>query len=391
MFFSSARVRTHIAGILGVLVVLGVARFAYTPMLPLMREQAGLGMGAGGWLAAANYAGYFTGVFLCGRINDLGVKDHLYRAGLVMAVISTALMAVASDELSWSFARFVAGLSTAFGMILGGGLVMNWLMRNGHRPELGIHFSGIGLGIVMCSLVVLVLAEELDWRGNWLALALLGALLVIPAWVWLPRPLPQSPAGATVGDMKDRPPTALVRSLLMGFYFCAGVGFVVTSTFIVAIVNSLPGLEGSGFWVFLIVGCAAAPSCILWDLVVRRTGPINALFLASLLHIAGILLPLAGGGVLGPLLGAVCFGVTFAGIVSMVMGIAGRFYPTRPAKMMSTLTIAYGIAQITAPALTGWIGEVTGSYAAGLYIAAVAMAAGVLMLGVLRTMPLMAD
>ena len=177
----------------------------------------------------------------------------------------------------------------------------------------------------------------------------------------------------------------------MGFYFCAGVGFVVTSTFIVAIVNALPGLEGSGFWVFLIVGCAAAPSCILWDLVVRRIGPINALFLASLLHIAGILLPLAGGGVLGPLLGAVCFGVTFAGIVSMVMGIAGRFYPTRPAKMMSTLTIAYGIAQITAPALTGWIGEVTGSYAAGLYIAAVAMAAGVLMLGVLRTMPLMAD
>ncbi len=373
------------------LVVLGVARFAYTPMLPLMREQAGLGMGAGGWLAAANYAGYFTGVFLCGRVNDLGLKDHLYRAGLVMAVISTVLMAVASDELAWSVSRFVAGMSTAFGMILGGGLVMNWLMRNGHRPELGIHFSGIGLGIVMCSLMVLVFAETLDWRGNWLALALLGALLVIPAWVWLPRPLPQSPSGAMAGDMKDRPPTPLVRSLLMGFYFCAGVGFVVTSTFIVAIVNALPGLEGSGFWVFLIVGCAAAPSCILWDLVVRRIGPINALFLASLLHIAGILLPLAGGGVLGPLLGAVCFGVTFAGIVSMVMGIAGRFYPTRPAKMMSTLTIAYGIAQITAPALTGWIGEVTGSYAAGLYIAAVAMAAGVLMLGVLRTMPLMAD
>ncbi len=373
------------------LVVLGVARFAYTPMLPLMREQAGLGMGAGGWLAAANYAGYFTGVFLCGRINDLGLKDHLYRAGLIMAVISTALMAVASDELAWSLSRFVAGMSTAFGMILGGGLVMNWLMRNGHRPELGIHFSGIGLGIVMCSLLVLLLAETLDWRGNWIALALVGALLVIPAWAWLPRPLPQPAAGAVSGDMKDRPPTALVRGLLMGFYFCAGVGFVVTSTFIVAIVNALPDMEGSGFWVFLIVGCAAAPSCILWDLVVRRMGPINALLLASLLHIAGILLPLAGGGVFGPLLGAVCFGVTFAGIVSMVMGIAGRFYPTRPAKMMSTLTIAYGIAQITAPALTGWIGEATGSYAAGLYIAAAAMAAGVLMLAVLRTMPLMSD
>ena len=391
MIALSARARIHIAGIVGLIVVLGIARFAYTPMLPLMRDQAGLGMGAGGWLAAANYAGYFTGVFVCGRINDLAFKDRLYRAGMLLAVISTALMPLASSDIAWSMVRFIAGLSTAFGMILGGGLVMNWLMRNGHRPELGIHFSGIGLGIVMCSLLVLMLGEWLDWRGNWYALSLLGLLLLVPAWWGLPRPQPQAEEAAVAGYMQDRPPTAVVRGLLMGFYFCAGVGFVVTSTFIVAIVNALPGMDGSGFWVFLLVGCAAAPSCILWDLVARRIGAVNALLAASLLHIAGILLPLAGGGLWGPMAGAVCFGMTFAGIVSLVMGVAGRFYPTRPAKMMSTLTIAYGIAQITAPALTGWIGEITGSYAAGLYIAALAMIAGVAMLGVLRTMPLIAD
>lgn len=59
----SLRAKASIAGIIGLLITLGIARFAYTPMLPIMREQAGLGLGAGGWLATANYAGYFTGVF----------------------------------------------------------------------------------------------------------------------------------------------------------------------------------------------------------------------------------------------------------------------------------------------------------------------------------------
>ena len=43
---------------------LGLARFAYTPLLPIMRAQADLSLLAGGWLAAINYAGYMSGVLL---------------------------------------------------------------------------------------------------------------------------------------------------------------------------------------------------------------------------------------------------------------------------------------------------------------------------------------
>lgn len=378
-----SRPRVSLAGILGVLIGLGIARFAYTPMLPIMQEQAGLGLGAGGWLATANYLGYFTGVFVCGRITDLNRKDRIYRWGLVLAVVSTASMGLVSDEIGWAISRFLAGLSTAFCMIFGGALVMNWLMRNGHRAELGVYFSGIGLSVVMCSFAVLIFSNHVGWAESWLLLSLLGLVLLLPALAWLPKPIP-APAVEVESKMRDRPPTLTVRRLLLAFYFCAGVGFVVTSTFIVAIVNALSETDGVGFWIFVIVGAAAAPSCILWDLIVRKIGGIYALLLASVIHIAGILLPLSGGGLWGPLAGALCFGFTFAGIVSMMMGIAGRFYPTRPAKMMSTLTVAYGIAQISAPALTGWIGEKTGSYEAGIYIAAGVMVIGVLILLLLR-------
>lgn len=376
------RLQVLAAGILGLLLFLGVARFAYTPLLPLMREQAGLGMAAGGWLAAANYAGYLSGALLAAQISDLGLKDRLYRIAMVVAVLTTAMMAADSPAV-WALSRFVAGLSTAAGMLLGSGLIMNWLIRNNHRSELGIHFSGIGLGIAGCSLVVIVADGWGGWQGQWLFFSGLGALLAIPAWRWLPRPDP-SPAAAGSGRMQDCPPGPGFLRLLMAAYFCAGVGYVVSATFIVAIINGLPGMAGKGAWVFLVIGIAAAPACIVWDLVARRIGQVNALMLASALQALGILLPLLVPGLPGALAGAALFGGTFAGLVSLVLAMAGRYYPTRPAKMMSRMTVAYGVAQIAAPAITGWLAGQQGSYGAGLYLAAAVMVVGVGLLALLR-------
>jgi hypothetical protein len=42
-------------------------------------------------------------------------------------------------------------------------------------------------------------------------------------------------------------------------------------------------------------------------------------------------------------------------MVSLVLTMAGRYYPTRPAKMMGKMTLSYGAAQIIGPAITGWL------------------------------------
>lgn len=377
------RLKVLTAGILGLLLFLGIARFSYTPLLPLMREQAGLGVAAGGWLAAINYAGYLSGALLAMTISSLALKDRLYRASMVLAVASTVLMGLSTSELVWAVSRFAAGLSTAGGMLLGSGLIMNWLMRNRHRSELGIHFSGIGLGIAGVSAVVALLSLWLDWRTQWFALAALGVLVAIPAWRWLPRP-DVTPLAGSGAHMQDKPPGRAFLLLMMLAYFCAGAGFVVSATFMVAQVGSLPGMAGKGAWVFLVAGVAAAPACIVWDLIARRIGQLQALTLASGLQAFGILLPVIGDGLLAALAGAVLFGGTFAGIVSLVMAMAGRFYPTRPAKLMSKLTAAYGVAQIGAPAITGLLAGQQGSYAAGFYLASGVMVVGTLLFGVLR-------
>ena len=121
------------AGIFSLILVMGVARFAYTPLLPLMQQQAGLGMAEAGWLAAINYAGYLCGALTASLISDLVLKDRLYRIGMVVAVASTALMGLSNDLTVWAISRFVAGLCSAAGMLLGTGLILNWLIRHNHR------------------------------------------------------------------------------------------------------------------------------------------------------------------------------------------------------------------------------------------------------------------
>ncbi|HEY6898424.1 MAG TPA: YbfB/YjiJ family MFS transporter [Rhodocyclaceae bacterium] len=370
-----ARFKVLGAGIFSLILVLGVARFAYTPLLPLMQQQAGLGVAEAGWLAAINYAGYLSGALIASLISDLVLKDRLYRIGMVLAVLSTVLMGMTTDVTVWALSRYVAGLCSAAGMLLGTGLILNWLIRHNHRSELGIHFTGVGLGIAGCAGAVALMSQWLDWRQQWFAFSALACLLLVPALRWLPAP-DRSPFTTTGQPLHDSPPGALFMRLFMAAYFCAGIGFVVSATFIVAIVDHLPGLSGRGNLVFLTLGLAAVPACVVWDFVARRSGELNALILAALLQIVGILLPVLSGNLAGALAGAMLFGGTFIGLVSLMLTMAGRYYPTRPAKMMGKMTLSYGVAQIIGPAVTGGLALRLGSYAGGLYLAAAVMLVG---------------
>jgi predicted MFS family arabinose efflux permease len=370
------------AGIASLLLTLGVARFAYTPLLPLMRQQAALGMQEAGWLAAINYAGYLAGALLSSMIKDIVVKDRLFRIGMMIAVASTAMMGIGHTFWLWAASRFLAGLTSAAGMLLGGALILNWLIRHGQRPELGINFAGIGLGIAGSAAVVALLSPGLDWQAQWWVFTAIGTTLLWPVLAWLPSP-DRSAITTSGTPLTDHPPTVRVLTLLMTAYFFAGIGYVVSATFIVAIVDALPGLAGRGTLVFLWLGIGAAPSSILFDYLARRIGDIHSLLFAALVQILGILMPLWPGGLLFADLGALICGATFVGIVSLVLTMAGRYYPTRPAKMMGRMTLAYGSAQILGPALTATLAVHFGGYAVGLYLAAASMAAAVVLLFIL--------
>ena len=373
-----------LAGFFSQLLCLGVARFAYTPLLPLMQQQNVLDDASGGYLAAVNYLGYMAGALLAASLSNLRLKDSLYRLGLLLAVLSTLGMALTENIWLWSLWRFVAGFSSACSMLIASGLIMHWLLSHKQRAELGIHFAGLGFGIALSALLVeLMLGLQMDWRAQWHYFALFGVLLAVPAWRWLPKPAQTAQSGQT--GVADTPPAKRFIRLMLASYFCAGYGYVISATFIVTIVERMPGLSGSGNICFIILGLAATPAVMLWDLIARKTGYLKAIMLALLAQSAAILLPLWFSALTAVLLSAALFGATFVGVVSLVLTMAGRLYPSKPAKLMGKMTLAYGSAQVLAPALTGYLAEASGQYDIGLYLAAGFVALGAALIALLIT------
>lgn len=375
-----SHIKVLFAGVMNLILSLGIARFAYTPLLPIMQSQTALGDATGGWLATFNYMGYMAGALIAASISNLHIKDTLYRIGLILALVTTAGMGFSENIWLWGAMRFLAGLSSAAGLLIGSGLILNWLIRHNHRMELGIHFSGLGLGIVLSAVAVDLMADYLSWDQQWLALTLIGIVLFIPAWRWLPRP-DSTPFTNSGVKMEDSPPRRNWLIILFSSYFCAGFGYVVSATFLVVIVESEPALQGNGELAWLMVGLAAAPACFIWDRIARKTGELKALAMAFGLQIVGIMLPtLFAPSLQLVLFSAALYGGTFIGIVSLMLTMMGKFYPTKPAKPMGKLTLSYGVAQMVAPALAGTLAETTGTYNGSLYLAAAIMGMGLLLI-----------
>jgi len=380
---SIERMKVLIAGVLSLVVTVGVARFAYTPLLPVMQQSTWLNESGGGWLATFNYAGYLCGALLVMLVRDERVKFRLYQLYLLLAIVTTAAMGWTDSLEWWGVLRFLSGLSSSGGLLLATGMVLSWLLRNKLRGELGIHFTGIGLGIVLVSLMVeglLALAVSWQWQWSWLALA--ATVLVVPAWVWMPRPAADSSTTHGRG-LHDNPPGRSFLWVMLIAYFCAGYGYVISATFIVDIVEGQPGLQGQGQWVFLLIGIAALPAVLVWDYVARRVGYLQALMLAYGIQVIGIMMPALTNSLAGAVVGGVLYGGTFVGCVSLVLTLAGLFYPSSPARLMGKMTLAYGAAQIVAPALTGVLAQGEGNYDTGLYLAAGVIALGTGLIGVL--------
>jgi len=363
-------------GIAALLLTVGIARFAYTPLLPAMQAGvAGFGDAEGGLLAAANYLGYLAGAAMAATLSDIVTKDRLYRWALPLAVVSTAGMALTTDPILWALLRLVSGLASAAGLILCSGLVMHFLLGRGERVRMGLYFGGVGLGLALSAALVALLAPWLGWRGQWTVLGLAGLPLAWLAHRWVPRaeaaPATSGGKGVPVAD----PHRGFIRSL-QAAYFCAGFGYVISATFLVDMLEGTPGLEPVAPWAWLLVGLAAAPSCLVWERIGERIAPIPALSTAWLVQVAGILLPVLHPSAVAALAGALLFGFTFMGIVALMLTLVGRLYPENPARPMGRLTFWFGTAQIIGPALGGWMAESAGSYTGATLLAAAVLASG---------------
>jgi predicted MFS family arabinose efflux permease len=371
-----------LGGILALAAAMGIGRFAYTPILPMMQEAAGLDATQAGLLAAANHGGYLVGAILVAVAVPGAARPLVLRISAVAVAVTTAMMAVTTGLAAWSVVRFLSGLASAGVLVLASGLVLDDLRRLGRASLSGWLFSGVGLGIVTSGFVVRATGERLGWRGDWLALALLATVAIYPCWRWLPRLGPEPAPPVRSGPTRGKPiPIALV--LLFAAYFLEGIGYIVTGTFLVAIVDRTPGLRGFGADVWIVVGLAVIPSAVLWGTLAGRVGYTRALTCAYLVQAVGIVLPILGGAG-AAFASAVFFGGTFAGITVLTLTLAGSLAPGGSAQLIGLLTAVFGVGQMIGPVLAGLIASRAQDFTPALAVASVFVFIGGVLMAALQ-------
>lgn len=369
-----------IIGMLGLITTFGLARFIYTPLLPLMQADLGFGEQWAGVLAAVNYVGYLCGAIGSVFIHAIRTKRLLFKLAIVVAALTNVGMGIIQNDTAWLLLRFLSGLASAGGMVIGSGLMMLAVNPHHSARALGIHFSGVGMGIALGALWVLFLQSTQGWQALWISSGMLILVLGLPGLLftqWHVNPHKQAAIDAAV------PQTAfkLLISLIAIAYFCEGVGYVISATFLVSILKHSAAIPHLGDYAWVVVGLAAAPSCWLWAALARNIGDFPALIAAYVIQAVGIILPVFSTSEIAAIVGAVLFGGTFMGIVSMVLMYGGRLSGSRPTQLMGLLTACFGVAQIIGPAFAGWIAEQQGNFNLSLMIATGITLLGALFMG----------
>ncbi|KOV76286.1 MULTISPECIES: YbfB/YjiJ family MFS transporter [unclassified Streptomyces] len=365
---------------------MGVGRFVYTPILPLMQAQAGLSAGAGANLATANYGGYLAGA-LAGICAPRLVRSRVVLRGCLLALVATlAGMPLTRSGVIWLLLRLGAGFFSAMIFVIAVSSLLSHLREHpAHLP--GWAFGGVGSGIALSGLLVLALRTVGDWQAAWWASAALAATLTLAAWGLRPEAAAQpAPVTSAPGARTSGPRTHRWFGALFVSYTLEGVGYIIAGTFLVAAINQTsPGWIGAGAWV--VVGLAAIPSSAVWAGLGRRWSTPDLLLAALGVQAVGIALPALVGGVAPALISAVLFGSTFIGVSTLALAAGAHL---RFPRAVALLTAGYSVGQLLGPLVATPLLH-HGYHQALLLAAAVVLAAAltafVLRIGFPHTLP----
>jgi predicted MFS family arabinose efflux permease len=320
---------------------MGVGRFVFTPILPLMEHQAGLSTSMASDLATANYLGYLIGALAGIFVPAVARSRRVARGSLLVVIASLALMPVAADAAGWLVLRLVAGVASALLFVIATSAMLTRLHR-GAQHLVGWGFGGVGLGIALSGALVLILQSGSSWRAAWWGAAVLAAALGAVAWKLSPEPAGEQTSLQRHGDV---PRTRRWFAALFASYTLEGVGYIIAGTFLVAAISqNSPGLLGSSSWV--VVGVAAAPASAMWAYLARRRPRSTLILVALAVQVVGIALPSLAGGIAPALISAVLFGNTFVAVSSLALAIGAHLQFPRS---VALLTAGYSVGQILGP------------------------------------------
>lgn len=244
------------AGLCASLVSIGLARFAYTPLVPSLIQAHWFSASDVVYLGAANLVGYLIGA-LMGRpiAQRLGNQTSLR---LMMVLVTLAFFACGFPlSVFWFFAwRLLSGIAGGAIMVLVAATVLPHVPAARRGLASGAIFLGIGLGVAGSGTIVPPLLS-LGLQQTWIGLGLLSLGLTAASWFgW--------PADASHTAVEQSASAGIPRSvnLLFAQYGLMAAGLVPAMMFLADYVARGLGdgpHVGAMIWVMYGLGAIVGP------------------------------------------------------------------------------------------------------------------------------------
>lgn len=344
--------RGTLAGASASLIGIGLARFAYAPLLPAIIGAHWFPASTAAYLGAANLGGYLAGALLAGAMVRAVRPATVLRAMMLLATLAFVACAVPVSFLWFFVWRFASGLSGGALMVLAAPTILAHVPAARRGFASGGIFTGIGLGIAASGTIVPILLRQ-GLTATWLGLAAVALLLTFVAWNGWPEHA--APAHAHAPSRFENAP-AYPRAKLRALYAQYGlnaVGLVPHMIFLVDFVARGQGrgvVAGAEFWVLYGIGAIVGP--LTAGHLADRAGFGPALRVAYLVQAAAVAIPAAGFfGTPGLMVSAVLVGAFTPGIVPLALGRVNELLAHHPSAVKdawSRATTSFAVMQAAA-------------------------------------------
>lgn len=358
-------------GMLSLFIVMAIGRFSYTPILPFMQKATHLTNENAGLLATVNYLGYLIGAmiptFLIIKSKVVDLKIYL-----LINIISVLLMGVTQGFLVWNILRFIAGITSGTVFVLASNVVLESLNKGGKSHLSGFLYSGVGIGIFTSSIFIQIYTDYNTWASTWIILGIASLMLgfiVIFFMKEIKEPVNLEQKTIHINDQNSALYTKWFMVCFSIAYLLEGAGYIVTGTFLVAIVESIPDLKEYAALSWMFVGMAAIPSCVLWSILGNKIGFIKAIYLAFILQIIGVILPVFSHNIISLIISSCLFGGTFLGLTTLFMSRGQLMSAVSGRNLVALLTFIYSLGQVVAPYFAGIIIGSSNNYNGALIFA----------------------
>ena len=363
----AAALRIAFAGMAALAVAMGIGRFAFTPLLPLMQDDSGLSVAAGGYLASANYLGYFVGSLLAPRLN---VRDDTVVLGSMLIIgCATIAMGFTANYPTWLALRLIAGVANAWIAVFAFSWCLDRLATLRNPVLNSLIFAGVGAGTLIVGVICVWLAGwSIHSPQLWMAMGVLA--LIITAVVWrtyrgdggtAQRAHPRAAGG--------RVPWSRETALLVFCFGVSGFGYIIPATFLPAMARDIISDPAVFGWAWPVFGAAAMFSTLGAATLLRGFQPRRVWMVCHLVMAFGVVIPVFRSGLAAIMVAALCVGGTFMVITMLSIQEARAVAGAHVVHLTAAMTGAFAFGQILGPVMASVLLDAGWGFAGGLLLA----------------------